>query len=530
MRHPRWRLLATLLIGLFCIGLLAPAPAVEPPNQPAADLGKELARVLDRREYKPAHIGLLIVEEDSDKIVFELNADKLFAPASVTKLYSVAAALDRLGPDHRCTTHVRHTGKIEGDRLHGDLILVASGDLTMGGRTDSQGRIAFSNNDHTYAGFTGNAVLTEPDPLAGLHALARQVAARGIRRIAGEVLVDDRLFDKAESTGSGPVLVTPIYINDNLIDFEVSPGKVGEKASLRVRPITPDYTVENEVKTVQAGEPSRVTVTSPAERHFVIAGQIAAGSRPIVRIREVPEPTAFARMHFIEVLKRHGVHMEAMQAPGLRQAAALPPSRDVAALPSLARLESPPFSENAKLILKVSHNLHASTLPILLALTEGNRTLAAGLRAQRDQLRKIGVDVETISFGGGAGGARGDLVTPRATVQLLQAMRKRPCFHSYYDALPILGVDGTLATAVKPDSPARGQVRAKTGTYTVANTLNSQFVLTSKALAGYLTTASGKKLVFCFFVNNTHLRPGEDSSREGRALGELCEIVYRHVK
>ena len=78
------------------------------------------------------------------------------------------------------------------------------------------------------------------------------------------------------------------------------------------------------------------------------------------------------------------------------------------------------------MILKVSHNLHASTLPLLIAAHHGERTLAAGLRREGEILKGLGVDPATISFGGGAGGARADLVTPRATVALLRAMAGGP--------------------------------------------------------------------------------------------------------
>ena len=84
-------------------------------------------------------------------------------------------------------------------------------------------------------------------------------------------------------------------------------------------------------------------------------------------------------------------------------------------------------------------------------------------------------------------------------------MAARPEFSAFEAALPILGRDGTLARAVAADSPARGHARAKTGTYSVENGLNGTVVLSSKALAGYLETASGRPLIFAAFVNNVPL-------------------------
>jgi D-alanyl-D-alanine carboxypeptidase/D-alanyl-D-alanine-endopeptidase (penicillin-binding protein 4) len=112
-------------------------------------------------------------------------------------------------------------------------------------------------------------------------------------------------------------------------------------------------------------------------------------------------------------------------------------------------------------------------------------------------------------------------------------MAARPDSAVFNDALPILGRDGTLARAVAPESPARGHAHAKTGTYWVDNELSGKALLTSKALAGYLETSSGRPLVFAFFVNNVMLdapKPGRtvsDATAEaGRLLGRLCEVFY----
>ena len=148
-------------------------------------------------------------------------------------------------------------------------------------------------------------------------------------------------------------------------------------------------------------------------------------------------------------------------------------------------------------------------------------------------LKGLGVDPSGVSFGGGAGGARADLASPRAAVSLLRSMAKRPDFAAFEAALPILGRDGTLASAVSPDSPARGHARAKTGTYWVENDLDGKVILTSKALAGYMETSTGQPLVFAFFVNNVPLdasgsKVSEATAAAGRLLGKLCETLYGH--
>lgn len=522
MRVQRCRLYSVFLT-LF--GLSACGAMLRAEDKAASSLASKLAAAIEEPPYRNAHWGILIVDRTSGEVLFEHQADKLFAPASTTKLFSTAAALDVLGPDYRFETPIYALGKIDDGRLLGDLVLVASGDLTLGGRTDDAGHIAFTDSDHIYAQFVSTAELTKPDPLAGLDALAKQVAAAGIKHVTGDVLVDARLFDEAESSGSGPERVTPIVVNDNLIDFLIEPTEPGKPAKVEWRPKTVAARVDVQVATVAEKEETAVSVSAVGESGFIVRGQLAAGRKPLVRTVEVSEPDSFARALLIEALGRAGIRVDASPLAG-NSPQALPKPEQYATSRRVAVLESPPFAENVKLILKVSHNLHASTLPLLIAAKNGERTLTAGMRRQHDFFHRAGCDLDGISFGGAAGGARADYVSPRAAVQLLRYMSTHKAFAAYRAGLPVLGVDGTLARAVPADSPAKGKVAAKTGTLLWGNTGNGQYILTSKALAGYAAAASGRDLAFAMFLNNVLIARSEEGARKaGEKLGSLCEIV-----
>jgi D-alanyl-D-alanine carboxypeptidase/D-alanyl-D-alanine-endopeptidase (penicillin-binding protein 4) len=487
----------------------------------------EIETILDAAEFKHAHWGLLAVDLASGRTLYERNAEKLFAPASVTKLFSVAAALDDLGAEHRFVTPVYARGTPEASgRLDGDLILVGRGDLTFGGRTDAAGHIAFRNVDHTYAGFSTTAELTDEDPTAGLQELARRIHDAGVRDVRGQVLVDDRLFVHAVGSGSGPDQITPILVNDNVLDFTLTPGaKVGEPAHVAWRPQTAAYSVDAVVDTTNGDAPTRVSITEPVSGQIVVRGTIPLGRPKLVLMHAVEDPASFARALFIEALRKAGIRTSASPLVS-NDAARLPPFENYSSMTPMAEFASPRFAESARLILKVSHNLHAGTLPLLLAVQNGKRTLSEGMRLQRAFLERAGVDVDTISFGGGAGGDRGDYVTPRAAVQLLTAMARRDDFASYREALPVLGVDGTLAAAVDEKSPARGRVRAKTGTLLWPDLLNHRQLLQSKALAGYVDAADGRTIVFACFVNLAPLKQSTDRDRIGRVLGTIAEKLY----
>jgi D-alanyl-D-alanine carboxypeptidase/D-alanyl-D-alanine-endopeptidase (penicillin-binding protein 4) len=515
-------------ISFRCLAVPLLVLAVVPPHLHAGDLDARIKQVLERPEYKHSRWGLLVVADDG-KPIFQHNADDLFAPASVTKLFTCAAALAEFGAEHRFRTPVYRRGQMLDGTLKGDLILVAKGDPTLGGRTDARGHLVFKNLDHTYATFTSvQPELTETDPLAGLRALARQVYDSGIREVEGDVLIDGRLFAPAFATGSGPKIVTPIMVNDNVLDVVVSPGKAaGERASVRVRPENGFIQVDVQVRTGGKDGKVNISMEFAGLDRYVLRGSIPLGSKPVVRICPITNPQFFARGLFIETLRREGVRV---QASALRQpSASLPEADAYAGLTRVARLESPPMSELLKVTLKVSHNLYASSLPLLLAAKHGERTLPDGLAREGKILSGLGVSVADMALESGAGGGSCDRVTPRVTVQLLRAMARRSDFAVYRSALPILGVDGTLAEVVEKDSPARGHVMAKTGTYGDNDMLNDRLFLRSKALAGYMTTKSGRHLTFAMFVNDVLLKPGEPPTREAKVIGNLCEILYLHT-
>ena len=513
------RSLYILAIVLFGLALPSKRAGAHEPLPPA------IQQVIDAPKFKHAHWGLLVVDLATGKVLLALNPNKLFAPASTTKLYSVAAALDALGADYRFETPVFARGnRTPAGALHGDLVLVASGDLSLGGRTTKDGEIAFTNSDHTYATGTSQTELTTPDPLGGLDELARQVAKQ-IRVLYGDVLIDDRLFEHSNSSGSGPDRVSPIIVNDNVIDVLVSPTSVDAPAKVEWRPPSIAATVDAQVKTTAAGSRTLVNLASAPGNRLIVRGEIAADHAPLVHIHEVDDAALWARALFIEALDRAGVRVTA-SALDTPTAVQLPARDQYTSLEKVATLVSPPFSESARLILKVSHNLHASTLPLLVAAKHDRNTLAAGLRLEGEFLKRNGVAADEISFGGGAGGANADFTTPAVNCQLLRMMAGRRDFAVYKRALPILGVDGTLATAVDADSPARGKAFAKTGTLYWGDLVNGRRLLTSKALAGYLTAKSGRELVVSLVVNGVPIADDEERNEIGRTLGHLCELIY----
>ena len=149
---------------------------------------------MESPQYANSRWGLMTYDFKTGKQELVMNERQFFIPASTTKLFSMSAAWNTFGPDHRFTTPVYRQGSVAGGNLTGNLVLVASGDLTMGGRTKPDGTVDFTNLDHADANAIPGATLTPENPLAGIDMIAKQVKDSGVTHVSGDVVIDDRLF------------------------------------------------------------------------------------------------------------------------------------------------------------------------------------------------------------------------------------------------------------------------------------------------------------------------------------------------
>ncbi|MFE2878216.1 D-alanyl-D-alanine carboxypeptidase/D-alanyl-D-alanine-endopeptidase [Streptomyces roseus] len=481
---------ALLLVGLASGtgARAAPAPAPEPTPSPSqAALDPRITAIMGKPEYRHAQWGLLETEPADGRVLHSLFPGQFFIPGSTAKLFSVSGTWRTLGTDHRFVTPVYAVGRRTGATLTGDLDLVAQGDLTLGGRTRSDGTVAYTDLDHTYANDFPGATLTPENPLAGIDRLARQVRDSGITRVDGDVIVDSRLFAPDPVLDPTP---TPLIVNDNLIDLLTTPGdRAGADARLDWRPKVAPYAVTSAVKTVAAGKPTDITVTTTdGGTRIRLSGTIAADAEPLLRTAPVTDPAAFGRTALIEALARAGVRVSADPA-GPNPAGRLP--RDYAGRPRVAAYTSPPYAQYAKLILKVSHNLGANLGICLMAVSAGGKQCEGGFPVLAAFLDRAGVDRGQVELLDGRGGNPNDRSTPQALVQMLAYWQRTPDARLFREALPVLGVDGLLAGNCRT-CPARGKVFAKTGAVVGGDALNDRLAVGAITIAGYLDKGGGR--------------------------------------
>ncbi len=492
-------------------------------------LAVSIQQIISRPVFRHGTFGIEVFSLDTNKPVYQLNAEKLFTPASTTKLLTEGTALELLGAGYRFHTPVYRTGPIGPDgTLRGDLVLVASGDPDISQRIQPGDTLAFENDDHCYGGPP-----VPGDPLTVIRQLARQIAAHGIKNVDGRVLVDISLYPEgAREEGTGTV-ISPMILNDNIVDVTASPGpSLGSPVVLGVSPETSYVRFINHATTGPANSQPDVEwsgdVMNPdGSRDVTVTGTLPLGGS-LARIPySVPQPSRFAEMALADCLQAEGVTVSGTgaAAPNFKALSAYYTPGNL-----VAEHVSPPLSQDVQITLKVSQNLHAGVMPYIIGAVLGHALTnvdQAGFDLERDFLAKAGLDVSGASQSDGAGGSRAAFYTPDFMVHYLAYMFHQKIYPQLFAGLPILGRDGTLVD-IQIHSTAAGHVFAKTGTYDAEDLLNRDDMVIGKGLAGYMTTPDGRHLAFAAYANNVSV-PDTDGSVDkivGEALGEIAAAVY----
>lgn len=501
------KLIPTLLaaVAVLCVPASAsasgPSPARPSDLEPALPLSAgtidQIESLMATPPFDQGIWGLQVNDVATGEKLFGLNTDRQFQAASTTKNFTTAATLDALGKNHRFRTPVVHTGRVSRSGvLRGKLVLEASGDLTMGGREKPDGSVDYTGFDHSDSNeVPGPATLTPQDPLAGLNDLARQVKRSGIDRVRGDVVIDDRLWKQQLVNHE---VISPIIINDNMIDISMTPTTPGEPVETTTRPATAAYEIDVQARTVAAGQPLAVHVGEVHHGKVVVSGQIPVDADPhsVVQVLRVPRPAYFARSLFFDALRRAGVRVDAERV-GPNRSGRLPARRKLVNKPADARRVSPPVSEFVKLISKVSHNPGANTAPFWIGVAAGNPTLAGGMREIRTYARRAGIPAGQFSLIDGQG-SPDNKFTPAAMIDLLDYVHDQPYGRTFLRALPVKGVDG-LPEDPELD-PATGHVFQKNGVNGALDA-DDNIEVQAMALAGY-ARAGRRLLSFDLVVNH----------------------------
>jgi serine-type D-Ala-D-Ala carboxypeptidase/endopeptidase (penicillin-binding protein 4) len=483
-----------LLLGQGCAPRTGPRTAPTPPAVPAAHpaaapapagpaeatsavhpataaLAQELARIFDAPAFDRMQWSVLVQSLESGETLYTRNAAKLVMPASNMKIVTLAAAADRLGWDFAYETRLVSSAPVTNGVLEGDLVVVGSGDPTIGSRGGGATRV--------------------------FEQWADRLLADGITAIDGRVVADARAFDR-ETLGAGwawdylaagyAAGVSALQFNESAADVSVRPAAVvGAPALVEVRPVESGLILDRQVTTAAAGAADLDISRLPGSNRLIVKGTIPVESAEVVRTATVDRPALyFARMLRATLLAK-GIRVKG-EAGEFEDVYAVPPAAPVRVLLSH---RSAPLSEFARVLMKVSQNQYAETLLRTLGARGGPGTAAAGQKVVREVLDGWGVAPDAYILADGSGLSRYNYVSAEMLVKILRQVWRDPRHRDPFVAtLPIGGQDGTIARRFI-GTKAAGNVRAKTGS--IANT---------RALSGYVTTADGEPLVFSVIANS----------------------------
>jgi D-alanyl-D-alanine carboxypeptidase/D-alanyl-D-alanine-endopeptidase (penicillin-binding protein 4) len=467
------------------------APAATPRHSHRkSSLDKRIDKILAASDAHRGSWGFQVVELESGKLFYERNADHLFIPASNMKMFTTAAALEKLGPGYIFHTTVESDAAPDAQGRVGDLCLVGRGDPNLGARIFP----------YTYRG--------PAQPVDKfIQEMVDQVKARGVREVTGTLIADDSYFvwepfapnwaaDDLEWGYGAPV--TALAFNDNLLTLDVKPGdKVGDAATVRLTPLADYYLLKSHIVTSAKGtEKNYHLERQPGSMELDLWGQVPIDGGNDVDTVAIANPPQLVAEQFRAALQARGIvvqgaievrHFTRLEATSLPNPVSPSSPRVV-----LAEHTSPPLSEAIKVVNKESENLHAEMLLRTLGRVQNNQgSLAGGLEALNAfATQQVGILPGETYFSDGSGLSREDLVAPQAAVKLLVYMAHSPHFQPYFDSLPVSGIDGTLAHRLLADD-VKGKIHAKTGSVEHVNTLS-----------GYMDLPSGKRLVFSIMANN----------------------------
>ena len=447
-----------------------------------AELRHAIDSMVTQPKFSNAHWGILIVDPERGDTLYSHNAGKLFMPASNQKIVTGSVALALLGPDYQFNTVYSARGPIEGGVLRGDLVVEGRGDPSM--------------SDHMRG-----------DVMQALRAVPDSLRAHDVRYVSGRLqrggdafpdawhgfgwAWDD--FDAAYSAG-----VDELFFNEGMFVVTVRGGsREGARASVSVRPDIGFPMLRSLVTTARRPDSTRgadgvmrgVRMRSPsasmdsASGVVTLTGQVAVGDSMTIDVA-YRDPGLAYLYALRRTLSDQALTLEGGLDPR--------PPRDTAAkTDTLFVMKSPPLREILPALEKPSQNQIAEIFLKTLGLERtGVGTADSGRVVIERQLTAWGIAPTSFAVRDGSGLSRHDYIAPDAVVRVLDAVRRSPNFAVFRDALPLAGVDGTIANRMR-GTAAAGNVHAKTGSVDKA-----------RSLSGYVTTADGRLLIFSLLCNN----------------------------
>lgn len=474
----RWNVIAVALILALPQSLVAA-------QTPTASFDQRISD-LHQKTLPQATLGMVVLDPESNQVLYARREREYFYPASNTKLFTASAALHQLGPDFQYHTSLRaKPGAIQNGVLQGDLHVV----------------------------FTGDPSFTSAD----LKALMQQLSTQHITQITGNVVIDDTAY---QGTYYGPgwthdsiiwaysAPVSPIIIDENKVVVSLDKPK-SVLDIIPIRKQRSDHPAELTTKVVAATREAAKNQchiqVNTQNNHIMMEGCYALEDTPTILELAIDSPRQLAQKYIEKALSAQKIALGGKVRFG---------STPVE-YPPLAVKYSPPLKSLLVPVLRDSNNLYAETITKTMGLAMTQKgTFQSGTLAIKTALeQQAGLPPAQYRLSDGSGQSRYNLVSPLLISQLLYAMSRSPHFEHYHNALSVGGVRGTLSNVMKTD--LKGKVFAKTGGASGTSTLS-----------GYIIADNGKAYIFSILLNQIN----SDNYFKARQFQEsICQMIAKEA-
>jgi len=461
-------------------------------NAASAQAPDGLSRACNEiKRYEPfanGQVAFLAVDINTGETIAEYNPDMSVMPASNTKLFSTAAALDLYGPDYTYTTDLMYTGSIDSSGvLNGNLIIKGSGDPTLGSR--------FFPDQPNYN---------------YIDAFIKAVKAAGIRHVTGNIIGDGTCYAKEmtpptwswEDIGNyfGAV-PNGLTVCDNMVTLHFKTGREGSEAVyMGCTPNIKNLNVLSMGVASNVAQENSNTFGKSYQLHKYVQGPMPMNKKDVEVRSIMPDPPLFIASQLKDSLTDNGVSVFGMpfSAADYSRYQSLKDEPMV----NICTLRSPKLSEIIRVTNWFSVNLFAEHCLSLVGIRQANTSdVESAAWAMMAFWQSKGVNIKGMSLNDGCGLSRYNICTPRQLCQVLTYMRAKS---QYYDAfnksLTMCGGQGTMGNMCL-NTRAANNARGKSGT-----------IRRVKSYSGYVKSRSGRELAFSIIINN-FTNTGNDTRR-----------------
>lgn len=431
-----------------------------------ADLEKEFQALMKKYNVQSKDLGMYATVGDGPdmKVLLDMNGTKVMIPASITKIATASAVLAHFPPGYKFKTQLLGVGDIKDGVLKGHLYLKGGGDPSF----------VSENMWFLVNAFTRNK----------------------IKKIEGDIIVDDSLFDKVRYDVSRQkervdraydAPVGAMSFNWNSVNIFVRTNG-GKNAEVFIDPENDYIRLINNAKTISGSE-NKLMADREEDKKFAgdvirVGGSIGHNLKEVVIFKNITQPDLWAGYNLKSFLQQRGIELTGTVKSGVT-----PEKADV-----LAESESKAIEQVVADMNKFSNNYVAEMLTKNLGVVKKTKgaTLSDGVQVINEHLQSLGVPADQYRLESPSGLTRENKMSSFAMWKVLQHLRDdfkvQP---EFLTSLPIAGVDGTLKKRMK-NTKAERWVRAKTG-----------FLTNVVSLAGYAGVEDGRVITFSFVYNGS---------------------------